>query len=87
MIKVSVVITDVFGVSGRHMMAATVLAQFARGSMRGKTERLEEAFTVRFTEHHAFLLLTMLARVDAINVDIDRVQARIVSRSALSGRR
>jgi len=85
MIKVSVVVSDVFGVSGRDMMTALVagerdpkvLAQLARGSMRGKTERLEEAFTGRFTEHHAFLLRTMLARVDAINADIDLVQARI----------
>ena len=85
MIKVSVVVSDVFGVSGRDMMAALVagerdpkvLAQLARGSMRGKTDRLEEAFTGRFTEHHAFLLQTMLARVDSINTDIDTVQARI----------
>ena len=85
MIKVSVVVSDVFGVSGRDMMAALVagerdpkvLAQLARGSMRGKTDRLEEAFTGRFTGHHAFLLRTMLARVDAINADIDLVQGRI----------
>src|SRR5664279_4777846 len=84
MIKVSVVVSDVFGVSGRDMMAALVagerdpkvLAGLARGSMRGKTDRLEEAFTGRFTEHHAFLLRTMLARVDAINADITTVQAR-----------
>ena len=72
MIKLSVVVSDIFGVSGRDMMAALVagerdpkvLAELARGSMRGKTARLEEAFTGRFTEHHAFLLRTMLARVD-----------------------
>jgi len=85
MIKVSVVASDIFGVSGRDMMATLVagerdpkvLAQLARGSMRGKIGRLEEAFTGRFTDHHAFLLGTMLARVDAITADIDRVQARI----------
>ncbi len=85
MIKVSVVVSDVFGVSGRDMMAALVagerdpkvLAQLARGSMRGKTDRLEEAFTGRFTEHHAFLLQTMMARVDSIAADINSVQARI----------
>jgi transposase len=76
LIKVSVVVSDVFGVSGRDMMAALVagerdpkvLAQLARGSMRGKTDRLEEVFTGRFTVHHAFLLRTMLARVDSINI-------------------
>ena len=45
--------------------------------MRTKTGRLEEAFTGRFTDHHAFLLRTMLARVDGITADIDVVQARI----------
>ena len=81
----SVVVSDIFGVSGRDMMAALVagerdpkvLAQMARGSMRTKTGRLEEAFTGRFTDHHAFLLRTMLARIDGITADIDGVQARI----------
>jgi transposase len=85
LIKVSVVISDIFGVSGRAMMAAliagerdpAVLAGLARGSMRSKTGRLEEAFTGRFSDHHAFLLATMLNRVDGITADIDRVQARI----------
>jgi len=85
MIKLSVVASDIFGVSGRAMMAALVagerdpkvLADLARGSMRGETARLEEAFTGRFTDHHAFLLRTMLARVDGIDADVDRVQARI----------
>ncbi len=85
MIKLSVVASDIFGVSGRVMMAALVagerdpkvLADMARGSMRGKTARLEEAFTGRFTDHHAFLLRTMLARVDGIDADVDIVQARI----------
>jgi len=84
-IKVSVVVSDVFGVSGRAMMRALiagerdpkVLADLARGPMRGKTARLEEAFTGRFTDHHAFLLRTMLARVDGIDADIKLVQGRI----------
>src|SRR5437660_11862170 len=73
-IKLSVVASDIFGVSGRAMMAAliagqrdpTVLAQLARGRMRAKITALEDAFTGHFTDHHAFLLAKMLARVDAI---------------------
>jgi transposase len=84
-IKLSVVASDIFGVSGRQMMAALVagerdprvLAQMARGSMRGKIARLEEAFTGRFDEHHAFLLAMMLARVDGIDNDIDDVDSKI----------
>ena len=67
-------ISDVFGVSGRAMMAAMVagernpkvLAQLARARMRAKITALEEAFTGHFTDHHAFLLGKMLANnVDA----------------------
>jgi transposase len=84
-IKLSVVVSDIFGVSGRAMLAALaagqrdpkVLAQLARTSMRRKISRLEEAFTGYFTEHHAFLLSTMLARVDAAGADIARVDAKI----------
>src|SRR4051794_29688792 len=85
LIKLSVVVSDLFGVSGRAMMAALIagerdpaaLAGLARGSMRSKTTRLTEALTGRFTEHHAFLLTRMLHRVDAISADIVTVQDRI----------
>jgi len=85
LIKLSVVVSDLFGVSGRAMMAALIagerdpaaLAGLARGSMRSKTARLTDALTGRFTEHHAFLLTRMLARIDAITADIATVQDRI----------
>jgi len=84
-IKLSAVISDIFGVSGRDMMAALVagernpkvLAQLARRTMRQKITVLEEAFTGHFTGHHAFLLGTMLGRVDAISADITALDARI----------
>ncbi|MFF4625370.1 IS110 family RNA-guided transposase, partial [Nonomuraea jabiensis] len=84
-IKLSVVASDIFGVSGRAMMSAliagernpAVLAQMARASMRAKISALEEAFTGRFTDHHAFLLTKMLARVDQLNRDIAEVDAKI----------
>jgi transposase len=84
-IKVSVVASNIFGVSGRAMMAALiagerdpkVLAQLARGAMRTKIARLEEAFNGHFDEHHRFLLTRMLARVDGINADIAAVEEQI----------
>jgi len=84
-IKLSVVVSDIFGVSGRDMMAALiggqrdpwVLAEFARGRMRAKITTLREAFTGRFNDHHGFLLAKMLARVDQVNADIADVEARI----------
>ena len=89
-IKLSVVASDIFGVSGRQMLAALiggqrdpkVLAQLARGVMRGKITALQEAFTGYFTDHHAFLLTKMLARVDAIDADIAALDERIEEMTA-----
>jgi transposase len=89
-IKLSVVVSDIFGVSGRQMLAALIdgqrdpkaLAQLARGVMRRKITTLQEAFTGYFTAHHAFLLATMLARVDAIDADIAALDERIEQMAA-----
>ena len=84
-IKLSVVASDIFGVSGREMMAELiagqrnpqVLAQFARGRMRAKLSELEEAFTGRFNDHHGFLLSKMLARIDQVDADLADLDVRI----------
>jgi transposase len=88
-IKLSAVVSDLFGVSGRHMLAALlngerdprVLAQLARTRMRLKIPLLEEAFVGHFTDHHAFLLRTMLARIDETSADIAAVETRIAELS------
>jgi transposase len=84
-IKLSVVASDIFGVSGRQMMTALIggqtnpkaLAQLARGRMRAKITQLEEAFTGHFTDHHRFLLGKMLARIDALDADIAELESTI----------
>ena len=88
-IKLSVVASDIFGVSGRAMLAAilagernpTVLADLAKARMRVKLAQLEEAFaglTIgTFTAHHQFLLSTMLERIDRTDADIATVDAAI----------
>jgi transposase len=84
-VKLSVVASDIFGVSGREMLAALlagqrdpkVLAQSAKGRMRAKIPLLEEAFVANFTAHHAFLLRTMLTRIDEASADIAAVDTRI----------
>jgi len=84
-IKLSVVASDIFGVSGRDMMAALVagerdpkvLAQLARTRMRVRIPQLEEAFVGHFDDHHAFLLTQMLDRIDAMTANIDTLDARI----------
>src|SRR5680860_1398451 len=84
-IKLSVVASDIFGVSGRAMMAAMIagerdpkrLAEMARSRMRPKIPQLREAFTGFFTDHHAMLLAQMLNRIDSINADIALLDTRI----------
>jgi transposase len=80
-----VVASDVFGVSGRAMLAALIagerdpkaLAQLARTRLRAKRSQLEEAFTGHFSDHHGFLLATMLSRVDQASTDIAELEAKI----------
>ena len=84
-IKLSVVASDIFGVSGRAMLAALVagerdpkvLAQLARQRLRAKLSLLEEAFYGRFSDHHAFLLQTMLDRIDQTSAAIATLEAKI----------
>jgi transposase len=80
-----VVASDIFGVSGRAMMAALlagerdpkVLAQLARRRLRAKLSLLEEAFSGHFSDHHAFLLERMLGLIDQASADIAAVEAKI----------
>ena len=85
-LKLSAVISDIHGVSGRAMLEAIiagernprVLAQLARGTMRGKITRLEEALDCSFlTEEHVAILAMMLAAIDSFTTQIDELTARI----------
>ncbi|MFE4395977.1 MULTISPECIES: IS110 family transposase [Streptomycetaceae] len=88
-IKLSSVVSDIVGKSGRAMLEALiagerdplVLAEMAMGSMRGKREILAEALRGRFTDHHAFMVRAMLDRIDGcIEVEArlsERVDAQV----------
>src|SRR6266581_338100 len=85
-LKLSSVISDIHGVSGRAMLEAIiagernprVLAQLARGTMRGKIARLEEALDCSFfTGEHVAILAMMLAAIDSLTAQIDQLTARI----------
>jgi transposase len=79
-VKLSSVLSDLHGVSGRDIMARLiagerdprVLAQLARRSARRKIPQLEEALDGAefFTGHHAALLAAMLDRIDQIDAQI-----------------
>jgi transposase len=85
-LKLSSVISDIHGVSGRDMLDALVagqrdpraLAQLARGTMRGKIRRLEEALECSFfTAEHAAVLAMMLTAIDHYSAQIEALTARI----------
>ena len=84
-IKLSVVASDMFGVSGRAILSAliagqrdpVVLAQLARGRLRTKIDALREALTGHFEDHHALLCTKMLDRIDALTCDIAELTAAI----------
>jgi len=83
-IKLSAVVSDMFGVSGRQMLEALiagqrdpkVLAQLAQGRMRSKLGALAEALTGHFRAHHGYLLRMMLDRIDALGAQADQLTGR-----------
>jgi transposase len=85
LIKLSTVATDIMGASGRDMVEALiagqrdpkVLAELARGRMRGKRAALVQALTGRFDDHHAELARMLLDQIDALGVQIDRLTSHI----------
>ncbi|WHM40915.1 IS110 family transposase [Streptomyces sp. BPTC-684] len=84
-IKLSSVVSDVLGVSGRAMLEAMiggerdphVLAELAKRRLRLKIPVLVEALTGCFGDHHAFLARAMLDRIDAATAMEIRLSARI----------
>ena len=85
-LKLSSVISDIHGVSGRDMLDAIAagqrdpraLAQLARGTMRGKIRRLEEALDCSFfTDEHAAVLAMMLTTIDYYTAQIEQLTAKI----------
>jgi transposase len=93
-IKLSVVASDIFGVSGRQMLSALIagerdpktLAEMARSRMRPKIGLLEEAFAGlrvgSFDDHHRFLLQRMLRRVDQTDADLADLDTEIEAQLA-----
>jgi transposase len=85
LIKLSSVATDIMGVSSRLMIAALIdgerdpqiLAELAKGRLRVKRGALIEALTGRFDEHHAELADLLLAQIDGLTTQINRLDTRI----------
>jgi transposase len=84
-IKLSSVISDIFGKSGRAMLESLiggqrdpqVLAGLADGRLRASKSVLHEALTGHFRDHHGYLLRMMLDHVDAVSAQVEDLTGRI----------
>jgi Transposase and inactivated derivatives len=84
-VKLGAVATDILGKSGRAILDAIVdgesdpqrLADMAVGQLRKKIPELEKALHGKLTEHHRFMLKTLLEQVDYLEGLISRLSQRI----------
>ena len=84
-LKLTTVVSDIMGVSGRAMLTAlvqgttdpAVLAELARGKLRKKVPLLRKALAGRFRPHHAFLIEQGLAKLDFLDEVVDTLTAEI----------
>jgi transposase len=84
-VKLGAVASDILGKSGRAMLHALVagerdpakLAELARGKLRGKIPELKNALQGHFTEHHCFMLRSLLNHIDYLESQIELFSNRI----------
>jgi len=84
-IKLSSVMSDVFGVSGMAMLRALIvgdmtaaeMAGLARGKLRHKKAQLELALDGCIEEHHRFILTMQLERIEAAERHVATLDKRI----------
>jgi transposase len=89
-IKLSTVISDIYGVSGRAMLEALIagerspraLAELAHGTIKASPSTLAEALSGQFEEHHGFMFRIVLDTIDYLSVQIDKLTARITNKFA-----
>lgn len=90
-IKVSSVASDLFGVSGRRMLVAIGegkrdagwMADYARGTLRNKKQKLERALDGSFTQHQRWLMREELGHLASLEAQIQRVSEGIERRMQL----
>jgi transposase len=84
-IKLGAVASDIRGKSGRAILEALVagernparLADLAKASLRGKIPQLKQALQGHLTEHHVFLLRSMLGHLSYLEQEIAAYSQRI----------
>src|SRR5208283_5086339 len=92
-VKIGSVLTDVFGVSGLHMLLALLdgwaapeeIAGLARGSAKRKTPQLIEALEGnRMSDHVRFLIRGCLRHLACLEEEVEELDAEILRRMQLS---
>lgn len=89
-IKLSSVATDLFGVSGRRMLAALIenkrdagwIADYARTSLRNKRDQLKMALEGTLTDHQRGLLTRLMKQVNTQDAEIADLTREIEQRVA-----
>jgi transposase len=84
-LKLTGVISDVVGVSGRRLLEALIagetdpeqLVEHTTGRLKAPRARLVEALRGRVRDHHRFLLRLHLSQVDALRAAVKEVEARL----------
>ncbi len=86
-IKINSVVSDLFGVTGRNLMsllsdghsALTLkdIEECARGRLKGKTQELYRSIKGFFTDHHRFMLQTLLSTIATLEATIVSLDTRI----------
>ena len=88
-IKLSSVLSDVFGVTGQKMIAEILKGDYKpeqllyhiHGRVKAKREDVKEALTGYVTEHHRFMLKTILSNIERIKCTISELEEQITTKT------
>lgn len=84
-VKLSSVVTDILGVSGRAILAALIrgerdakrLAALGHARLKSSKDELTRALEGHVRDHHRFLLRLHLSQIDALNHAIEQLERRV----------
>jgi len=84
-IKLSSVLSDVFGATGKKIIARILegdyqpeqLLYYVHGRVKASREDIKEALTGYVTEHHRFMLKTILSNISKIETTLTEIEGRL----------
>jgi len=87
-LKLGSVASDILGVTGRRIIQATIdgqehpdwLADKARGTLRGKRDRLRLVLKGRITDQHRYMLRELMADRERVAAKMMRIEEEIAAR-------